>query len=164
MGDRAGARGRGGGMNRLRDRVRLAVEHRKLDELEALVKSEARALRYLVGMTYREEAEIRDTAATAVGLAARHQPKLLKSVIERLISAMDNESGNNGASASIVILAIAREKPELLLGAVPDLVRLAGDESVHDELAEALTLIRQRCPGQLAERLGRDLEEIWAQE
>jgi hypothetical protein len=70
---------------------------------------------------------------------------------------MNDESGTNACTAPAVISAIADERPELLLPMIPDLVRLAGDEALHEGLARALKTVVSACPGKVAEGLKESL-------
>ena len=139
----------------LRTHVRDLVEGAKLDELDLLLGVEPRAVRYLVGLTYRPETEIRRAACRGVALAARYHPDLVQQVVRRLIWAMNDESGTNALTAPEVVKAIAAERPELLLPLVPDLTRLAADEGLRDGLAEVLQDLADRFPG----AVGRGIQD-----
>ncbi len=93
------------------------------------------AIRYLVGMSYNADPEIRKTATRGIALAARHHPKRVQEVVRRLIWAMNDESATNALTAPEVLEAIAEETPELLLPMVPDLTRLAADPGLHEGLS-----------------------------
>lgn len=141
----------------LRDQVEDAVAGNRLAEIEELVASEPRAVRYLVGLTYRPDGEVRRVASRGVALAARHHPELVQRVIRRLVWAMNDESGTNAVTAPEVLKAIAGERPELLLPVVPDLTRLAADLNLKDALAETLRAVAESCPGKVAQALGDSL-------
>ena len=145
-----------------RTEVRAAVEERRLDDIERWVADEPRVVRLLLGLTYELDEEVRATAATGVGFAARHHPSLAEATIRRLVWAMNDESGTNGVTAPIVLQAIARERPDLLLPVVPDLVRLSTDEGLHDRLADALCIVVHSYPGgvghALSESINRRIE------
>jgi hypothetical protein len=154
----------------LRRRIHDAVHSGMANgELEELVENEPRAIRYLLGMSYNSEPEIRETATRGVALASRYHPKLVQEAVRRLIWAMNDESGTNALSAPAVLQAIADESPELLLPMVPDLTRLAADPGLQDGIAKTLKTVANRCPGKVGEILGRSLnecrgsadEEIW---
>jgi hypothetical protein len=147
----------------LRARVKEAVEQGRLEELEPLVAQEPRAVRFLLGLSYRPEAEVRAAAAAGIGLAARHHPRLVQGVARRLVWAMNDESGTNALTAPEVLRAVARERPKLLLPLVPDLIRLAGDAGLHEGLAETLRIIAARCPGLVGESLERELNKRFSQ-
>ena len=78
---RLGGRAREGGGRgvravSLRARIHEAVRGGLANgELEELVENEPRAIRYLLGMSYNADPEIRKTATRGIALAARHHPK-----------------------------------------------------------------------------------------
>ena len=112
-------------------------------------------MRYLVGLTYRPEPEIRANACRGVALAARYHPDLVQQVTRRLIWAMNDESGTNALTAPEVVKAIADERPEILLPLVPDLTRLSIDEGLRDTLAEVLQILADAFPGEV----GRGIQD-----
>lgn len=152
----------------LRARIHEAVRRGLMNgELEELVRSEPRAIRYLLGMSYNLDLEIRRTAARGVALASKHHPKLVQNVVRRLIWAMNDEAGTNALTAPEVLRAIAEERPELLLPVVADLTRLAADPGLQVGLAGTLRTVAKRCPGKVGEMLGRSLSECreaWGEE
>jgi len=130
----------------LRDQVHQAVAEQRVDELERLVEANPRAVRFLVGLTYHQDAARRETACRGVALAARYHPKLIRSVINRLVTAMAGEGGNYGATAPAVLTAIAGERPELLAPVVPDLLQATTDPEMQPEVATCLQLVAKACP------------------
>ncbi len=140
----------------LRERTREAV---RSGDVEELVAKEPRAVRYLLGLTYHQNEELRKEAARGVAIAARYHPKLIQNVVRRLIWAMNDESGTNAVTAPQVLEAIACEQPEMLLPVVPDMTRLAADLGLHDGLAKTLRIVSSRCPGKVGERLGESLNQ-----
>ena len=83
----------------LRDEVHTLVREGDDAGLEELVAANRRAVRYLLGMTYQDDREIRGRAARAIGIAGRHHAKLVQEVIRRLIWAMNDESATNAENA-----------------------------------------------------------------
>jgi hypothetical protein len=110
-------------------------------------------------MSYHTDPEISKTAVRGIALAARYHPELVLNVVRRLVWAMNDESATNALSAPAVLLAIANEKPELLLPVVPDLTRLAGDPGLQEGLAETLKTLASRCPGRVGAAFSRSLNE-----
>ena len=144
----------------LRERIHETVRRGEMNgELEELVENEPRAIRYLLGMSYNPDPEIRETATRGVALASRYHPKLIQEAVRRLIWAMNDESGTNALSAPAVLQAIADENPELLLPMVPDLTRLAADPGLQEGIAKTLKTVAIRCPGKVGKILGRSLNE-----
>jgi hypothetical protein len=142
----------------LRARVRRAVAAGDLQDLEAAVAAEPRAVRFLLGLSYHQDERWRSAAAQGLGLAARYHPELVQNVVRRLVWAMNDESGTNAETAPPVILEISRERPALLVPMVPDLVRLAADISLYDDLAEALRIVARECPGEVAKSMTESLQ------
>lgn len=147
---RSGERDRKG---KLRSEVEQLVVRGELEKLDALISENPRAIRYLLGLSYRPDDKIRKAAARGIALAGKHHPGLVQNVIRRLVWAMNEESGANALTAPVVLQAIAEERPELLLPMVPDIIRLAGDNALYDGLARALHMVRDGCPGKLGKSL-----------
>jgi hypothetical protein len=138
----------------LKAQVLELVAQGDAERLNALVAEESRAVRYLVGCSYREDAPTRKIACQALGRASRHHPDLIQQVVRRLVWAMNDESGTHSLTAPEVIKAVAEVSPEQLLPVVPDLTRLAADEGLHDPLAEILGMLAEKYPGSV----GRGIE------
>lgn len=144
----------------LRKRTLIAVQSGSDDDLEDLVSEESKSIRYLLGFTYRDDPGIRSRAACALALAAKHHPARIQSVIRQLVWAMNDESGTNALTAPEVLQAIADETPELLVPAVPDLVRLSAEPELREGLAAVLRTISRRCPGEVSRSLAESLKEM----
>lgn len=143
----------------LKKRTHDTVQNGSDDELEKLVSEEPRAVRYALGLTYREESGIRRRASRALALAARHHPSLVQSVVRRLVWAMNDESGTNATMSPEVLQAIADEVPEVLLPVLPDLVRLSAEPELHEGLGAVLLTVSLRCPGEIGRQLAEALNE-----
>lgn len=143
----------------LRKRIEDSIRSGQLEELEAIVTTDRRAVRHLVSLSYSLDAVTRERAARGVAVASRHHPKLIANIVRRLIWSMNDESGTNAVSAPDVIRAIAEERPEILIPVLPDLIRLSGDESLHEGLSKALRTIAARHPGEIALCLEKALTE-----
>ena len=147
---------------RLRDEVLHLVEHNLHAELNALVARRPRALRFLLGLSYSADAEVRRCANAALARGGRSHPNLVQNIVRRLVWAMNDESGTNALTAPAVVAAIAEEDPTLLLPMLPDLIRLCGDETLRPDLARALRLVSSGCPGRvghaLQDQLNKQLE------
>jgi hypothetical protein len=141
----------------LRERLRETINSGDAQALDALVAGSPATVRYLLGMTYQSDDALAAGACRGLAQAARHHPALVERVVRRLVWAMNDESGTNALSAPRVLLAVAQERPELLLPLVPDLVRLSADDGLRDGLSATLRTIAERCPGQVGQRLGEDL-------
>ena len=143
----------------LRKQVLDLVATGATEPLHELVAEEPRAIRYLVGCTYRDDPESRSIACQAIGRAARHHPEMVEQVVRRLIWAMNDESGTNALTAPDVIVAVAEAKPDLLLPMVPDLTRLAADEGLHERLAKVLNHLAETFPGSVGRSIGDSLNK-----
>jgi hypothetical protein len=137
----------------LRAEVRELVERGDLVAIEKLVASNLRAVRHLLALTYHADEDVRRVAARGVAISSRHHPKLVKAIVRRLVWAMNDESGTNALTAPAVVLAIARERAELLVPMVPDLIRLAGEEELSEGLSQALSTVTEACPGEVGAAL-----------
>ena len=146
-------------MTSLRQKVHAAVSAGDMAAIETAVAGEPRVVRYLLGLSYHQESEMRATAARGLAIAARYHPDLIQNVVRRLVWAMNDESGTNAETAPPVIVEIARERPELLVPMVPDLVRLAADISLYDGLAEALRIVARECPGEVGQSITESLRQ-----
>ncbi len=143
----------------LRQQVHDAVQQADLVAIEALVRDNRRAVRYLVGMGYQADESVRRTAADGIALAASYHPELIAKVIKRLLWALDTESNTNATTVPKILHAIAERKPELLLPVVPNIVILAADTGLHPELCDTLRLVASRCPGKVGENLSKSLDK-----
>jgi hypothetical protein len=130
--------------------LRAAVERNDLAEVERLVAADRRLVRSLLGLTYSADPAVRETAADGIARAAEHHPALVTEVLRRLIWAMNDESGTNAVHAPLVIRRIAETVPRLLVGMVPDLLRLTADPGLRDELVAAVRKVAEALPAQAA--------------
>ena len=137
----------------LNQHVRELVTEDRLHELEILLPVEPRAIRYLVSMSYHPDAGIRARANRGLALAARHHPKRMENVVRRLVWAMNDESGTNALTAPAACLAIAEERPEVLLPFVPDFTRLSRDPGLRDGLKATLQTMKDSLPGSVGEEI-----------
>ncbi len=143
----------------MREQVVETVRQRRFDELETMVSRDRKTVRVLVGMTYDADPELRRTAARGLALAARHHPALVGEVIRRLVWAMNDESGTNAQFAPETLLAIAEERPEMLVEVLPDLMRLSADPGLRVTLVEVARLVGARCPQQAGQRMREGLRQ-----
>jgi hypothetical protein len=133
--------------------LREAVLRGDLVEVERLVAADRRMVRALLSLTYQADAAMRDTAADGLAIAARHHPDLVTEALRRLVWAMNDESGTNAVNAPAVIRRIAESEPHLLVGMVPDLLRLTADPGLRDELVAAVRKVAELLPAQAAQAL-----------
>jgi hypothetical protein len=144
----------------LRDDLRQAVQAGDLDAIEGIVAAEKKTIRYLVGMVYGGDTETRKIVSRGLALAARHHPKMVEQVLIRLVWAMDGKSGTNAQVVPEVLREIAAEKPELLVPILPELGRLVvGDAGLYEGIYDTVRIVRERCPGQVSEKIARAVKE-----
>lgn len=139
----------------LREDVKWLVEEDRLAELGELIAEDPRTVRYVLGLTYRPEPELRARAARGMGMAARNHPELVENIVRRLVWAMNDESGTNALTVPDVLQAIADERPDILLPVVPDLTRLVTDEGLKEGLTAVLETVTAGCPG----AVGRGIQD-----
>ncbi len=144
----------------LRQEVRRAAEGGELDALERLIEHDPRALRHVLALTYHSDGDLRAIAAHGMAIGGRHHPRLTQRLVRRLVWAMNDESGTNSLTAPAVVLAIARERPDLLVSVSPDLVRLATDEDLRPDLQRALRVVVDRCQKRLGSALINAIEAV----
>lgn len=116
------------------------------DELRRLVASEPRSVRVLLGRLWDADADVRRRAADALGEAAARDPELGREILRRLVWALNDESGTNGAPGLAAIGEIGRRLPRLVVPHVGALVSMAWDEGLRAELLAALTTIAKGDP------------------
>ena len=143
----------------LKEQIKNAVFEHDRSRVQELLEGNPKAVRQLVALTYHQDEQIRQTSTFGVGLAAELYPTLIEKVIERLIWAMDSNSGANSTSVPDVLQAIARKNPELLLPVVPNLVRLSADEHLHDAIADTLCIVVHSLPGRVGHVMSKRLNE-----
>ena len=141
----------------LREKIKAAVKTGKMDEAEELIKNERRTIRYIVGLIYDVDKNIRQNAAKSLAIAANYHPALIKKTIRRLIWSMNEESCTNAISAPNVLLEISKEKPELLIPMIGDIARLAADKDLNKDLAATLKEIVKNFPGSVSRHMSENL-------
>ena len=139
--------------------IKEAVQNGDLKKLDSIVAKDSRAVRFLLGMSYQPDEKIRKTAACGIAIAGRYHKKMVKRVVRRLLWAMNEESGTNAATAPEVLLAIAKEEPELLLHVLPEIVSLATDEGLKQGLVEAAYAIKEKYPDKIGKSLADELNK-----
>jgi len=145
---------------RFKEDLLEAVEHGDLEKIEAIVSKEKKAIRYLAGMIYGLNEEKKQIASKGIAIAAKYHPKMVRNLVERIVWAMDSNSGTNAVEAPEILKAIAKEQPKLLIPMVPEMARLAmGDSSMQVGIQETLRLLSASCPGEVSKKLSKALRE-----
>ena len=83
----------------LREEVLAAIDRNDEAELDELIAARPRALRFLMGLSYQDDEELRRRAGRAIAIGARHHPRLVQNLARRLVWAMNDESGTNALTA-----------------------------------------------------------------
>lgn len=117
------------------------------DELRRLVEADSRSVRPLLGRLWDNDTAVRSRAAAALGEAAAANAELGKEILRRLLWALNDESGTNGAPGLAAIGEIGRRAPGLVGPHVGALVSLVWDEGLRPELLQALAAIAEADPG-----------------
>ncbi len=140
-----------------RERMKHAVAAGRFDEVETIVSEKPRSVRHIVGLMYGLDESVRKNCAEALVIASKYHPKLIERVVTSLVWAMDEQSGTYAPNAPEILRVIAESKPELLVPAMGELVRLAGDTSLSEGLCDTLRVVAKSCPGELGRKLKRSL-------
>ncbi len=144
----------------IRQALLQAVHKQDIDGVEAIVAKDKKAIRYLMGMIYDPNKEKLEMASLGIARAAKHHPEFVKKMLDRLLWAMDANSGTNALVVPVVLKAIANERPELLVPIVPDLGRIAAtDTSLHDGIYDTVRIVIERCPGKVGQKLAREVDK-----
>lgn len=136
------------------------MEDRDLDRLVALVEENVRALRHVVGLTYKPEAELRELATSCLARVAKVHPDEMEEVVLRLVWAMHEEAATNGVTVPPVLRAIAQAEPALVLPMLPELFRLTKDPALRDGLAATIKILSQNFPEEVAQTLGETVTRL----
>ena len=109
------------------------LEEKKYDEIKALAKKDIRGLfRLLIGITYDKSDVLCWRAIEATGIVAgeiaKTRPEVIRSLAQRLLWMLRDESGNNISSAPEMLGEIVRNSPDSFADIAPVIA------SFHDEL------------------------------
>jgi len=109
------------------------LEEKKYDEITALAKKDIRGLfRLLIGITYDKSDVLCWRAIEATGIVAgeiaKTRPEVIRSLAQRLLWMLRDESGNNISSAPEMLGEIVRNSPDSFADIAPVIA------SFHDEL------------------------------
>ena len=126
----------------LKEQLWTVLERKDRSGLRELVASNPRAIRHLLGWCYLRQRWIRAESIHGLVIAAEYHPRLVRRVIERLVWAMNEESGTNACFVPDVLLEIARLRPELVEPVIPELNRAAAeDQTIGKRAAAVLDLL-----------------------
>ena len=116
-----------------RNEILPLLEEKKYDEIKALAKKDIRGLfRLLIGITYDKSDVLCWRAIEATGIVAgeiaKTRPEVIRSLAQRLLWMLRDESGNNISSAPEMLGEIVRNSPDSFADIAPVIA------SFHDEL------------------------------
>ena len=116
-----------------RNEILPLLEEKKYDEITALAKKDIRGLfRLLIGITYDKSDVLCWRAIEATGIIAgeiaKTRPDVIRSLAQRLLWMLRDESGNNISSAPEMLGEIVRNSPDSFADIAPVIA------SFHDEL------------------------------
>ena len=109
------------------------LEEKKYDELVEMAKKDAKAtFRFLIGITY-DKTDILcwraiEVSGMIAGEIAKTNPDVIRSLAQRLLWMLRDESGNNLSSAPEMLGEIVRNSPDTLADIAPVIA------SFHDEV------------------------------
>ncbi len=83
----------------LKKDITACIHEDRFDDLDALIASDSRSVRYLLGLSYQADETVRLRAARAIAMAAKYHSELIENVIRRLVWAMNDESGASKATS-----------------------------------------------------------------
>lgn len=111
-----------------------------------------RAFRSLFKILYHEGGDLRHGAASALGLLTEMEPRMARTIQERLMWAMNDESGTycNGAAAAMAEVSLVQ--PDLVRGFVPVLLSHLDDvEEEHIiQVLRAIARLASTFPAEVA--------------
>ena len=137
-----------------RSKVLKAVECRDTETLDALIEESKRVVRYLVGLLYKPDPEVREIGALGIVTASVYYPKHIKDVIERLVWAMNEDATTYAVTIPDSLVLIAQKSPKLLLPVIDELFRLSKDPTLRDGLSQIIHIVGETYPKQVKRKLG----------
>ncbi len=137
----------------LKGEVRALLASSNEPALAAAVAGDVRVGRLLVARLWDIDRSVAERASRGLGEYAARWPEATREIVRRLLWALNDESGTNGAPALAALGEIGRRAPDLIASYVPALVETVHDAGLHLELLQALTAIAATAPGLVAPHL-----------
>ena len=137
----------------LKDDVRALLVSGNEPALAAAVAGDARVGRLLVARLRDVDRSVAQRASKGLGEYAARWPEATREIVRRLLWALNDESGTNGAPALAALGEIGRRAPDLIASYVPALVETVHDAGLRLDLLHALTAIAATAPGLVAPHL-----------
>ncbi len=137
----------------LKDDVRARLVSANEPALVAAVAGDVRVGRLLVARLWDVDRHVAERASRGLGEYAARWPEATREIVRRLLWALNDESGTNGAPALAALGEIGRRAPDLIAPYVPALVETVDDAGLRLDLLQALTAIAATAPGLVAPHL-----------
>jgi hypothetical protein len=128
--------------------------------LEALVASEPRVVRFLLGRLWDSDEAIRSRAAVGLGAAAAEHPELGRDVVRRLVWALNDESATNGVFGLPALGEIGARNPRLIEPFVGPVACYAWDDGLRAEILRAMIRIADVAPELVAPYLDEMTQRV----
>jgi hypothetical protein len=135
---------------RLKEKVMELLRQGDTAGLERLVADQPAAVRFLQGRLWDADAEIRESAARALGAAAVAHPELGREVLRRALWALNDESATNGAYMLPAIGEIGNRDPVLASPFVGPMTYYLWDNGLRAGILRALCRIAETAPELIA--------------
>lgn len=114
--------------------------------IEHIAETDRRAMRFLVGRLWDPDGDLRRAASIGVGAGAAAHPDLGLDIVRRLIWALNDESGMNGAFGIAALGEIGARDPELVGPFVGPIASYSWDDGLRPEILKALVRIAAVAP------------------
>lgn len=130
-----------------REKIIKLLEGRDLTGLLALAGKDSSIFRTLISLTYNKESVISWRAIEAIGKLAGQRagtaPALIRSLVQRILWMMREESGNNPWSAPEMLGEIVRNAPEDFSDIAPIIASFHDEEMLRRGVLRALVRISE---------------------
>jgi hypothetical protein len=135
----------------LREAVMRALRSGDDATVRDLATTDRRAMRHFFGRLWDPDASVRRRAAVGVGWAAVAHPDQGRTVLRKVLWALNDESATNGVYAIPALPAIAQRAPELARPFVHPMASYAWDEGLRPAIEEALGAMESVLPDEVAD-------------
>lgn len=136
------------------------LQERDAQGLAELAEKEPRAVRVLLGRLFDGDDQTRGLAADAIGASASARPHAAVELCRRLIWALNDESGMNGAPGIAALGSIGRAAPDAFAPFVAPLASCAWDPALRVEILRALTRVAETAPALVRPVLGTVIPHV----
>lgn len=133
------------------------LESGRHDELDALIASDVRVARHLVGRLWDPDPQLRRRAAVALGSVARVHPARALEIARGLLWALRDEAAMHGRYAVPGLAEMVAADPALLAAFVGPLASMLWDTGMQRDILEGLGRIAEKAPDAVADHLDQVL-------